>query len=107
MASDSIKKRELIEFLNKKAFVPILETPEEKYKTESKKEKLREVQKSTEREKSRFENYPSAQEVKNNYLSDLNSDSANRINKELSRLHLPTLPELKEEFLGLCRILDV
>ena len=107
MARDTDKKKELVEFLNKKAFDPILKASENQYRTEEKKEKLRDVQKSTEREKNRFEHYRTARDVKENYLSDLNSDSAKRINTELAKLNLPTLPELKEQFLGLCRILDV
>lgn len=107
MASDATRRRELLEFLNKNAFDPILKASENQYITEDKKEKLRDVQMSTEREKNRFEHYQTAKDVKENYLSDLNSDSAKRINKELAKLHLPTLPELKDQFLGLCRILDV
>jgi hypothetical protein len=34
-------------------------------------------------------------------MSDLHSETAKRINKELRRLKLPRLPDVKEEFLKL------
>jgi hypothetical protein len=59
------------------------------------------VQGSTKSEKARFHGYHSAQEIRDNYMSDLHSDTAKRINKELRRLKLPRLPDVKDEFLAI------
>ena len=60
------------------------------------------------RAKQRFhDKYRSAKEVKNNYLSDLSSQTAKKKNAELADLGLPRLPQLKDEFLELCEELEV
>jgi hypothetical protein len=107
MASDKEKKEKLIGFLNKKAFDPVLKASESRYENENQKKKLKDVKESTESEKKRFGEYKSASEVKDQYLNDLNSSAAKKINRELSDLDLPQLPDLKEEFLELCEKLDV
>jgi hypothetical protein len=107
MASEKEKKEKLIRFLNRKAFDPILKSSDSGYKSESEKKKLQDVKESTVSEKRRFSEYESASEVKKEYLNDLNSTSAKKINKELSQLDLPRLPDLKEEFLKLCEKLEV
>jgi histidyl-tRNA synthetase len=107
MASDKEKKEKLLEFLDKKAFDPVLKASDNKYKTEAQKNKLKDVQESTQSEKERFARYKSAKEVKDNYLSDLNSSAAQKIDKELKELNLPRLPEFKDEFLKMCEKLEV
>lgn len=65
------------------------------------------MKRSTESERERFyRNYRSAAEVKENYLNDLNSKTAKK-NAELQDLGLPRLPEFREEFLDLCKELQV
>jgi hypothetical protein len=91
-------KTELLRFLDSHVFNPILRAKEEDYK-ESDRTVLADVQGSTKSEKERFHHYGSAQEVRDNYLSDLHSETARRINKELRRLKLPRLPDVKDEFL--------
>jgi hypothetical protein len=69
---------------------------------------LADIQRSTESEKERFhKTYKSAGEVRSRYLSNLNSSTARKKNSELEKLHLPTLPDLKSEFLELCDRLGV
>ncbi len=68
----------------------------------------RDVVQSTENEKNRFHNdYRTAEDVKNNYSSDLNSQTAKKKNAELQALGLPTLPQFKDEFIRLCEALGV
>jgi hypothetical protein len=62
---------------------------------------LADVQGCTKSARERFNGYHSAQDVRDNYLSDLHSETAKRINKELRRLKLPRLPDVKSEFLEL------
>jgi hypothetical protein len=57
------------------------------------------VQRATRSEKERFRGYKSAQEIRDNYLQDLHSETAKRINAELKRLNLPRLPDVKDDFL--------
>lgn len=107
MASDREKREKLVGFLKEKAFEPVLKASEKKYKTDKEKEKLHDVQQSTQSELERFEKYGSAKDVKENYLSDLNSSTAKKINNELKELDLPRLPDLKDEFLELCEKMEV
>lgn len=108
MATDKQKRSKLVSFLDEKAFDPILRASEDKYSSEDQKQKLEDVKKSTRSEKKRFhDDYGSASEVKENYLSDLNSRTAKKKNAELEELGLPTLPRFKTEFLDLCSELDV
>ena len=91
-------KAELIRFLDSRVFNPILRAKKSDYK-ESQQGALADVQHATKSEKARFRSYRSAAEVRDNYLSDLHSKTAKRINKELARLELPRLPDVKDEFL--------
>ena len=105
--NDEDKRKKLVNFLNENALNPILEKSEDDFKSQDKKEKFKDVKRSTESEKERFENYDSAKEVKDNYLNDLNSEPAKMINRELDDLNLPKLPDYKKEFLNLCEKLEV
>ena len=101
------KKKKLLNFLDKKAFDPILNKTEGSYHTEAKKEKFRDVKRSTEKEKERFHNYNTPEDIKENFRRDLNSDPAKKVHRDLRDLDLPTLPELKDEFYDLCEELEV
>lgn len=107
MNAENEKRKKLIDFLKEKAFEPVLNVSDNDYKSDVEKKKLQDVQQSTKSEVGRFENYESAKEVKDNYLSDLNSSSAKKINNELKDLGLPRLPDLKDEFLSLCNKVGV
>ena len=64
-------RKELVNFINKKAFDPILKANPDKFKGEDRKA-LEDIQRKTENEKKQFaEEYTSAEEVKKNYLSTL------------------------------------
>jgi hypothetical protein len=93
-------KTELLRFLDARVFNPILKARKEDYAA-SEQRALADVQKATRSEQQRFRGYRGAAEVRDNYLSDLHSDTAKRINRELKRLRLPQLPEVKDEFLEL------
>lgn len=102
------KRKKLIRFLDRKAFDPILRKSENDFRSEHEREKFRRVKESTEREKERFHNeYHTPVEVKQNYLRDLSSQASKRVNRKLNDLHLPQLPEFKNEFLELCEQLKV
>ncbi len=105
--NDKDKREQLVRFLDEKAFDPILRKSEDEFSGE-KKEKFQDVKKSTESEKQRFHNdYRTAKDVKDNYLSDLHSSTAKKKNNELEDLGLPRLPEFREEFMRMCDDLEV
>ncbi len=108
MASDKEKREKLVRFLDQKAFNPILKKKESDFHSDNEKSKFKDIKRSTENEKKRFhDNYNTAGEVKDNYLSDLSSETAKRKNRELKQLNLPRLPDFKDEFMKLCDKLEV
>lgn len=90
-------KGELVRFLDERVFDPILKASDRDYGEERKKE-LEEVQNKRRTEKDRYHHYPSAEKVIEMYKADLSSDNARRVNKNLKRLGLPILADVKEEF---------
>jgi hypothetical protein len=93
-------KQELIHFLEQRVFNPILRAKPDDY-SERDRAALEHVQKSTASEKNRYHHYGSADEVVINFKRDLHSAPAKKIDSELSRLKLPCLPDVKDEFLKL------
>jgi hypothetical protein len=91
-------KRELLRFLDSRVFNPVLKAKPQDYK-ESDRGALADVQGSTRSERERFHSYKNAADIVNNFKSDLHSETAKRINAELRRLKLPSLPSVKDEFL--------
>jgi hypothetical protein len=92
-------KQELLHFLDQHVFNPILKAA--KPHDGANQGKLQDVQDRTRSERERFHHYASAREVVDNYKSDLYSKTAQRVNRELEALGLPTLPSVKDEFLKL------
>lgn len=82
----------------KRVFNPIIKASPDHYTT-SHRRKLQDVQDRTRSEKDRFHHYSSAREIIDNYKSDLHSSTAQRVNRELQQLKLPTLPSVHDEFL--------
>ena len=107
MPAKKDKREELLKFIDKNAFDPILKTSP-KNLSDKDREMLEDVQRKTENEKKQFHTeYKTVQEVKKNYLSDVRSKAAVKVNKELKHLGLPTLPDFKDEFMNLCNKLEV
>ena len=90
-------RRELVEFLVRRAFDPVL-AAKGNGRSEADKVTLERVQKATRAEIDRFRGYGSAEEVVLNFKRDLNSKPAKRIHSELKGLNLPTINDLREEF---------
>ena len=105
--SEKEKRRKLIDFIDDKVFNPVLNAKGDEYSKETQK-MLEEVQEKTRNEMKKFHNnYHSAKEVKEEYLSNTYSQAAKKVNKILKELKLPTLPEYKDEFNKLCNELDI
>jgi hypothetical protein len=108
MSSDQTARQQLVRMLEERAFDPVLSVKAERYSSDSDKQKLADVQRSTESEKRRFrDEYKSASDVRNNYLSDLHSEAGKKKTRELEQLGLPTLPSIKDEFLARCDELGI
>ena len=93
-------KSELLRFLDERVFDPILKASPDRYR-EADQKKLQDVQDRTRSEKDRFHHYGSARDIIDNYKSDLHSSTAKRVNSELEKLKLPTLPSVEDDFLKL------
>ena len=91
-------KQKLLSFLDQQVFDPILKASPDRYRGADRK-KLKDVQDRTRSEKDRFHHYGSAREIVENYKSDLSSSTGKRVNKELEKLKLPTLPSVEGEFM--------
>ncbi len=107
MAAHKDKREELLKFIDKHAFDIVIKAPVDKL-SDKDREILEDIKRKTENEKAQFhEKFKTAEDVKKNFLSDVRSKSAVRLNKDLERLKLPTLPDIKDEFLELCKKLEV
>ncbi len=93
-------KTDLLKFLDHRVFDPILKAKSDHY-SEADRKKLQDVQDRTKSEKDRFHHYGSAHDIVENYKRDLHSPTAKRVNSELERLKLPTLPSVERDFLQL------
>lgn len=93
-------KQELLHFLDQHVFNPILKASPDRY-SQADQKKLKDVQDRTQSEKERFHRYSSAREILANYKSDLHSPTARRVNSELEKLRLPSLPSVEDAFVKL------
>ena len=102
------KREALLEFLDQRAFEPVLDASPDDYTHEVDKRMLEDVKERTRREQRRYhDEYASAGDIRKSYLSDVSSSAAKKVHRELEQLNLPTLPKLKGEFLDLCARLGV
>lgn len=105
--SDQDKKKQLVDFLDKKAFEPVLHASADRYDGKDR-QTLQDVQRRTREERDRYRNnYKSAGEVKVNFQRDLDSEPAKKVHRELKSLGLPTLNDIRGEFEQLCDKLQV
>ncbi len=88
---------ELLALIDKKAFDPVLKANPKDYDSPDKQELLSKLQSTTESTKRSYHKERSASGVLNSYRSDLSSDSAKKVQREIRSLGLPTLPDIKEE----------
>lgn len=102
------KRKKLLDFIDKKAFDPVLKAKDKKSYSEKEKEKLEDIKRKTKNEKEQFhKDFKTAEEVKDNYLGNLRSSAAKKVYKELEHMGLPTMADYKEDFLKLCEKLEV
>jgi len=103
MDEEKRKRIELLEFLDRKAFDPILEAFPGMYSSERDRQILGEVQREIRIERDRFHNeFLTAVEVRNNYLRDVYLERTGKIGRELEDLELPRFTTIERDFLQLC-----
>lgn len=95
MAQDA--REHLVSYLKKRAFEPVLHASEDG-RSEAEKRKLQDVKDATRAEIDRYEHYGSAQDVYDNFKSDLDSEPAKKIHSELKSLGLPSLDDIAGDF---------
>jgi hypothetical protein len=89
-------KRQLVDFLIKRAFDPVMKAKLDG--SEAYRNKLKDVQDATRAQIERYRHYDSAREVVVNFRRDLNSRAAKKVHAELEQLHLPTINDIRDEF---------
>ena len=94
-------RTQLIEFLERRAFNPVL------HASGKDNGELADLKRRTETEIERFRNYGSAHDVVVNFRRDLTSEPAKKIHRRLAAQDLPTLPDLREDFEQLVQRLGV
>lgn len=99
-------KEKLINFLDRRAWKPILKASAKKYGGSDVK-RLERVQKKTESQRERYHSYRSAAEVVQQFRGDLSSQAAKKTNADLQKLNLPIQPEVADEFFQLAERLGV
>ena len=105
---DHDKREQLLEFLDKKVFDPVLEATPQQYSSERDRKLLSEIQKKAALEKDLLhEQARTAEEVRNYYLKDLYYELVGRDGKALEDLELPRLREVRNEFLVMCEQLEI
>lgn len=104
--ADPDAKRKLLDCLDETAFQPVLRADAEDY-PEDKRDVLRDVQRATRSERDRFRGYDTAEKVVDMFRDDLSSEPAQKIQRELHDLDLPTLGDVRDEFENLARDLGV
>ena len=93
-------KSDLLHFLDKHVFHPILHASERDLGTKQR-EDLEDLKKRTQDEMGRFHGYDSAEKIVQMYKDDIHSEAAKPINARLQDLGLPRLVDVREEFLKL------
>lgn len=96
--SDPDARDRLLDFLERRAFKPILSKSPRDYPSPAERRKLEEVQDATRRDVKRFKSCRSAEGIIDEYRGELSSDAAERVRRELHTLGLPALQDLRDEF---------
>ncbi len=99
-------KQKLIQFLERKAWDPVLKASAGGY-SDSERKTLDRVQRKTQSQRERYQTYGSAGEVRQQFEDDLHSDNARKTNADLKRLDLPIQADVVDEFFRLADRLGV
>lgn len=104
--ADSPAKRKLVDFLEHRAFNPVLGTDSNDL-ADDKREMLARAQRETETRIERVRHCGSAEEVVGEFKRELNSDQASGRDRDLRALGLPRLVDVQGDFEQLARNLGL
>ncbi|MDG5814631.1 hypothetical protein QA601_06060 [Chitinispirillales bacterium ANBcel5] len=108
MLQEKEKRQQLLNFLDNRAFDPILEAIPEHYSSDKDRKMLEDVQEITRYEKDMFHfQLTTAQQIKDQFIREMTRDNSGRISRELEDLELPRFQEIKSQFLNLCNELKI
>ena len=101
-------KADLLSFLDRRAFTPILEADPAEY-PEQDRQLLLDLQSRARLGRDRYysSDISTAEQICAQFLHDLCTAEQRNLDRTLDRLRLPALPEIKGEFLALCERLGV
>ena len=108
MRDDKDTRRRLLALLDRDLFEPVLARTREDFDRLDDKHRFDDARRKMSREKGRYhDNCPTALDIKENFLRDLESRSSRRLNANLRALGLPTYWDARDEFLKLCETYGV
>jgi len=95
-------RRRLLAFLDRELFNPILNTPRHHFRTKEDLQRFDGARRKAEEERRRYHLCPTAQDIKESFLNDLQSRTSERLSENLRYLGLPTYEDVRDDFLKLC-----
>lgn len=108
MKDDKDTRQRLLALLDRQVFEPILSKSREDFDRPEDKHRYDDARRKVSRERRRYhDNCPTALDIKENFLRDLESRTSRRLNENLRALGLPTYWDAREEFLKLCQTYGV
>lgn len=102
MKDDKDTRRRLLAFLDRELFDPIINTPRSRYHTKEDEQRFDDARRKIEDEKRRYHECATALDIKESFLSDLQSRTAQRLSENLRHLGLPSYADVRDDFLKLC-----
>ncbi len=108
MRDDKDTRKRLLAFLDRELFDPIVQKRREQFDSKEDKDRFDAARRKIEEERRRYhDNCPTAQDIKENFLRDLESRTSERLNDNLRHLALPNYRNISDEFLQLCETYQV
>ncbi len=108
MRDDKDTRKRLLALLDRDLFDPVLSKTREDFDRAADKHRYDDARRKVSRERSRYrDNCPTSQDIKENFLRDLESRSSQRLNENLRALGLPSYWDARDEFLKLCETYGV
>jgi len=108
MRDDKDARKRLLSLLDRQLFGPIMRTRREDLESKKDKHRFDDAKAKVQEERQRYhDNCPTAQDIKETFLRDLESRTSTALNENLRSLGLPTYWDIRDEFLSLCETYQV
>ena len=101
-------REQLIRFLDERVFQPTLVTQPLDYSSPGDRKLLKSVQKRVHESRIRYlADYPSANDIKVNFVQDLNSKHGQALASDMYVLKLTAFEDVRTDFIALCKQLGI